>query len=142
MATVRGLDGLARRLKDIRKEFVEVAEDTVKKAITRAHQVAVVETRVKTGRAKGGWIISNGSKLPEPIPFDEQILDKSGGITLEKGSQEIAQFKLEIGEANITNNVEYIIHLEQGTPFTPADNMAEKAAMAARAFLREGKYLK
>ena len=107
--------------------------------MARATQVAVFATRVDTGRARGGWVITLGepptgeSKTPE---------DQGGGTTLLAAEQKLRNFSPIFGGIiSLSNNVEYILFLDQGTSFTPADNMVAQATQAAIAFLREAKYL-
>jgi len=139
MATSRELTGLALRLKEMQEEFRTVSGDTFQKAAARALQVAVFATRVKTGRARGGWIISlgpNGKFNREETPLDE-----GGGNTIARGQAEIARFRIEDGSLTLANNVEYIVYLDQGTPHNAADMMVAQATQAAIDFIKQGKFL-
>ncbi len=140
MASLNAFNGLAKDFEEFKGKYLKKAEKLVIQAVTRAHQVAVFETRFKTGRAKGGWIITLGEKLPDPVPHDEQVLDvASGRKALNAGKEVTKQFTLKIGELTISNNVDYINVLEDGGPFIqPPGLMSRKAALAAAAFLREG----
>lgn len=140
MATVRGLRGLARRLKEIKQEFLTESETVIKKAGARALQVAVFATRVDTGRARGGWVITIGESLRES--GGQTLEDPDGGATIARGEQEIARFRIQDGTLSLSNNVEYILFLDQGSPTNSADNMVAQAVQATIAFIQQTKFLK
>jgi len=134
MANIRGLLGLAKRLKEIKGEFLTASEDVMKQTAARALQVAVFATRFDTGRAKGGWVITLGNV---PADVEDRPEDKNGGPTISEGNDEIVKFKIQEGSITLANNVEYIIYLDQGSPTNEPDNMTAEALQAALDFLRQ-----
>ena len=95
----------------------------------------VQNTPVRTGRAKGAYIVSNGSPSSRTVP--ERKLRKGQGRKSDAESQAIERRAIDeaskaIGQAVpfgviwISNNVEYILFLEEGTakiaPFAMAAN--------------------
>ena len=135
MASFRELD---RKLKQLEKKFFRKAEQNVKKAVTRSLQVAVFATRVDTGTARGGWVISVGRSTPNVTTSE----DPGGFSTLGRGQTAIAKFKLKDGVmGNLYNNIEYILFLDRGGPNNVPDNMVAKAVQAAQSFLSKQRYL-
>ncbi len=135
---------------ELKGKFKDSSEDIMKGAAGRALQVAVFATRVDTGRARGGWIITLGSTAPGgpatrgadgKFKKAETPEDPSGSSTIAAGQQEIARFRIEDGRITLANNVEYILFLDQGSPTNAADMMVEQATQAAIAFIKQGKFL-
>lgn len=74
----------------------------------------VLRTPVDTGRARGGWQLDNGPPVPREGPEDP-----SGQRPISEGTQVL--MKLEpYGLVSISNNVPYILVLDQGL-FEPPD---------------------
>jgi hypothetical protein len=122
-----------------RREFLRKSEDNMKKAVGRATQVAVFATRIKTGHARGGWIITLGEA---PVGPQDTPLDTGGSDTVLRAEQKISAFDLRTGFIiALSNNVEYILYLDQGSPTNDADNMIAQASKAALDYLRDAKYL-
>ena len=71
----------------------------------------VLKTPVDTGRARGNWIVTIN------VPAEDVIedRDKRGGTTLRKGVAEIGGLDLPFQIIFITNNLEYISFLEEGS---------------------------
>ena len=80
----------------------------------------VLTTRVRTGRARGGWNVGiNNVNLAEPQE------DKTGQLTLSENKGNIKLARL--GDTvYLSNNVEYIKHLNDGTNKMTGDFMVEK----------------
>jgi len=80
---------------------------------------AVEDTRVRTGRARGGWQVG----LDE-IPTGPGTKSKTGDGTKKRAQARLSKLKAwQI--VYIANNVEYIIFLEEGTDKRPGDHMLE-----------------
>lgn len=152
MATSRSLRAFARRLGQIKQEFLTTSEQTITKTAGRALQVAVFATRVKLGRARGGWVINLGTSTKEAGGGQErdargrfrrgtQGNDKEGTRTIAKGQQEAARFRITDGSITLFNNVEYILFLDRGSPTNEPDNMVAQAVQAAEAFIREAQFI-
>jgi len=93
----------------------------------------VKNMRVDTGRARGNWQVTRGS-VPTFSLLRVDKESKEGEPTFELGSQEIAKLKANALEILfISNNVEYINFLEEGTDKMTGDHMLELAIQRAGA---------
>ena len=86
--------------------------DVVRIIALEALKRVVMRTPVDTGRARANWQVEIGGGNFEVLTE----VDKSGTVTITKGSQAIAQYKDEDGFPTITifNNLPYIERLETG----------------------------
>lgn len=77
----------------------------------------VLRTPVKTGRARANWQVTINTPDIETLP--DNVTDKSGGSAISKGNQVIGILRgmsfEQIEKIFISNNVEYIIDLEDGS---------------------------
>jgi len=89
----------------------------LKKMSLEALKRIVEKTPVDTGRARGGWQVS--FKTPA---FSEGGTDASGAGTINTGSSQILGLKDPVA-VFISNNVEYIIYLEDGTSTQAPEGM-------------------
>jgi len=78
----------------------------------------VLLTPVDSGRARGGWQVS----INESPEGTSERLDKIGADTVSEGIGQMAKIAI-TDKIFITNNVEYIGYLENGTPKMPAHGM-------------------
>ena len=81
-----------------------------KKVALEALTRIVNRTPVDTGRARGGWAIT----LTSPSQAKSRRADRDGGGTISQGAQRLEALK-PYSVVWITNNVDYIRYLEQGT---------------------------
>ncbi len=112
------------------------AQMVVRKAALVCDQVAVTSTPVDTGRARANWIASiiepaSGIKAP----------DKSGGAALEQGAAVIGSYQLDFGSIYLTNNVAYIVPLENGHSRQAPQGMAKLAVAAGAEVVRKSQLL-
>jgi len=105
------------------RNFAAVA---VPKKIQQIHQKValealkslVMETRVKTGRARGNWQVENNDR-PETATMDT---DPDGSGTIQRGAGVIAT-AMPFSVTYIANNVAYIGYLEDGSGKFAGDHM-------------------
>ena len=106
------LRNFTRELNDFsRKQTPEFAKALKDRIALEALNRIVLRTPVDTGRARGGWIISTGV-LPETT--ETTRLDTTGQETISVGTQVILTAD-PYDNIHISNNVDYIVYLEEGT---------------------------
>jgi len=91
-----------------------------KKITLDALRGVVLKTRIDTGRARGGWQTNVGD---EATNNTTERLDKSGGIAIADGTNNILKIK-PFTAFHVVNNVNYIEDLESGSPTNEPDKMA------------------
>lgn len=100
--------------KELKAEFVGIEELQyplfIRKISLEALRRVVLKTPVDTGRARANWQLTTGSPAEGVI----DAKDKQGAKTLRKGANEVAKIK-GTPVVYITNNVDYIEVLEQGS---------------------------
>ncbi len=119
--TKAGLLRLNKELSDFGSKVIPA------ELVKRQKQVAILlltgftlKTRVKTGRARGGWIVSVGTLSTR----ERKKKDKGGGSTIRDGISAMSSLK-PFSPIFIDNNVNYILFLNNGTPHNQADMMIE-----------------
>jgi len=88
------------------------------KVALEALKSLVMKTRVRTGRARGNWQVENNNR-PETATMDT---DPDGSSTIKNGSGVIAEVR-PFSVTYITNNVRYIVFLEDGRGTFAGDHM-------------------
>lgn len=137
MATSVGMKAFARRMRAIARKFGENTAKTVKRAAIAADQVAVLATPVDTGVARANWRVGVGA----PVLSASEDTDKSGAKTISDGQAIIGTWRLGNGPIYISNNVPYIIPLDQGSSAQAPSGMSAAAVQAARAQLGDSRLL-
>ncbi len=112
------------------------AQEVVRKAALACDQVAVTTTPVDTGRARANWIAS----VLEPAGGTKEP-DKSGSAALEQGAAVVGSYQLELGTIYLTNNVPYIVPLEEGHSRQAPQGMAKLAVAAGAEVVRRSQLL-
>lgn len=143
MAKSVGMGQFARRMKVIAHTVIENAERAVRQSALVADQVAVMETPVDTARARANWITSIGS--PVSREEDPPVAGDAGASAtkaLLQGASVISRWKVGQGSIFITNNVDYIIPLDEGSSQQSPEGMTKPALAAAQQVLRRAKLLK
>jgi hypothetical protein len=140
VATSRSLQQLAKRFAFIAKKVEENSLKNVKRAAIAADQALVFNTPVDTGRAASNWLASIGT--PRGGTVDEPSSPGAGKAqALEQGRSTIASYKLDGGGIYLTNNLPYIVRLDQGYSRKRPAGMTEAALAAARRQFSEAKLL-
>jgi len=95
-------------------------------------QVAVIETPIDTGLARANWIAST------TVPAEgENPPDITGGQALQQAQSVVGTYRLEFGPIMVTNNVSYIIFLDQGSSRQSPKGMTAAALNAGIQHIRK-----
>jgi len=109
------------------------ADKAFRLLVFAAHKSIVEKTPVKTGRARGNWMVSVGS--PQ---WSEQESDKSPGGRITIMREFAKRNEVDIEEtAYIINGVEYVPHLERGTDKFPPFGMIAVTEQELKAKIAE-----
>lgn len=104
-----------------------------KRLALRVVQVVVVATPVKTGRARGNWIMTEES--PNTAVFDTKF-DPSGQQTITDAAQVVKAAKEYLGlEFHLANNLPYIEPLNNGHSAQAPAGFVEKSVQVASGVL-------
>jgi len=101
------------------------------KVALEALKSLVMKTRVRTGRARGNWQVENNNR-PETATMDT---DPDGSGTIQKGAGAIAA-AMPFSVTYITNNVVYIVYLEDGSGKFPGDHMMARTIEEVKRMFR------
>ena len=124
MALHVNFTSLARALQNRAIEVSDGVERTVRRAALTTVSVASIATPVDTGLARGNWRTKTGS------PEEEEINSpRSVAAVVAEANAEIRQYQLG-SNIFITNNVEYIGFLDEGSSLQAPNGMSEQAIAA------------
>ncbi len=112
---------------DVPKKIQEVHQ----KVALEALKSLVMKTRVKTGRARGNWQVENNNR-PETATIET---DPNGSGTIQKGAGVIVEAR-PFSVTYITNNVRYIVFLEDGRGSFAGDHMMARTIEEAKRMFR------
>jgi hypothetical protein len=112
---------------DVPKKIQEIHQKVAMEAL----KSLVMKTRVKTGRARGNWQVENDNR-PTTATMDT---DPNGSGTIQKGSGVIAEAR-PFSVTYITNNVRYIVFLEDGRGSFAGDHMMARTIEEAKRMFR------
>jgi len=101
------------------------------KVALEALKSLVMKTRVKTGRARGNWQVENDNRPAAAL----LTTDKDGQPTIQRGLTTIAQAR-PFSVTYITNNVRYIVFLEDGRGSFAGDHMMARTIEEAKRMFR------
>ena len=126
-----------RRIRARGRQVDEEVNRTVVQAAQVVNQAVILATPVDTGRARANWIASVG--VPVTTPTDDA--DPEGGDRIAQNAVTIA------GRRNdqtifISNNVDYIGFLNQGSSSQAPANFVEIAVQQGLSFLRRKRILR
>ena len=128
-----GLKSLGPRLQELVRHIQDDVHAAGKAAAKAALREAVLGTPVKTGRARANWQVGQGSAPDGTL----EATDAEGLETIAKGDAVIDAAAP--GERLvIAKHLDYVRRLNDGDASRAGAGFMEKAAMAARAVLREG----
>jgi hypothetical protein len=124
-------------MKVVAKKFAEGVDARVRRAAIVADQVAITQTPVDTGRARGNWRVGIGGR---PTGYSDE--DRDASAAMAQGSSAINTWKSGEGSIYITNNVPYIVPLDEGSSAQAPNGMSAAAVQAARKELSIGSVFK
>ena len=122
---VRGLNAFTRDLSAFGAGIEEEVNAVKRKAALRVLTGVTLATPVDTGRAMGNWTVSIGA----PDSSVSENRDRSGGTTIAKGSAVISR-ALPKDTIFITNNLPYIVSLNDGSSSQAPAKFVERAVQA------------
>lgn len=138
------LKALGESLIKISDDFETNVFDGVRRAALVTDQVAVLITPVDTGYARSRWALSIG----EPIQAEDGVQNplEIGGelaaaIALSQAQTAVKKWKGE-GSIWITNPLEYVVYLDEGSSDQAPEGISDAAIAAGQAVLREIKGIK
>lgn len=144
MATSKTLQNLATRLRLRALQVADGVDQVVKAAAFKVDQSVVTSTPVDTGRARSNWIASIGSPAGGTRgPFSPgsklgkgESNNAQAAITAAKSVIESRRFRQAIF---ISNNVDYIAKLNNGSSKQAPKNFVRKGVQAGAQALRNVK---
>lgn len=137
MAISRTFDEFGKRISEIARGIVKNVEKTVRKAALVFDQVVVLATPVDTGRARANWIAT----IAVPANFSKTEVDPGGQTTIAQAAAVIKSYKLGSGGIFITNNVAYIVPLEEGSSQQAPNGMTKQGLLAASRVFQKARIL-
>ena len=127
------LKSLGARLGQVVRRMEAEVHERGKTAAKAALREAVLGTPVKTGRARGNWQVGRGQAPDGAL----ETTDAEGLETIARG-EAVIDAAAPGERLVVANNLDYVRRLNDGDASRPGAGFMEKAAMAARAALREG----
>jgi hypothetical protein len=122
------------------KSVASGVEREIRKAAIIGDQTVILGTPVDTGRARANWIVTVGSPAGEA----DKPADKSGQEAIQQGRAAVQSFKAGLGVRGsifITNNVEYIVPLENGHSAQAPAGMVQQAIQAMQKYLSRARIM-
>ncbi len=138
MATSRTFGQFARRLARRAREVENGTEKIVQSAALTGLQVAVFATPVRTGFARAGWFPSFGTPADD-LPVGEPGEAAAAAQSIGRGTAIIPTWKITDPPIFLTNNVPYIVPLDNGSSAQAPAGMSQQAILAASEVLRRGR---
>jgi hypothetical protein len=147
MARSIGFEQFSRRMTIVADVVDKNAGKVIRQAALEADQVGVLRTPVDTGRARANWIVSTGSpsstETAGPNAGDQSANEaQATAQALNQAQTALVGYKLTLGPIFITNNVEYIMFLDEGSSEQAPQGMTAFMLQAASDVLRKGGLLK
>lgn len=128
------LGEFARRIRVHGRNIETNSSDLAKKVAVAINQVVVLATPVDTGRARANWLVG----LSNPVTEEVEQEDPSGVSTIAQGNARILTRRR--GQTIfISNNVEYINKLNEGSSSQAPAGFVELAVQAGSRAVRGSK---
>lgn len=121
------------------KELGDNAQLAVRRAALAMDNELVSRTPFDTGRAKGNWITAIGSPDNRRLAVGGPA---AGQAALDQGRSKIGKWKLGMGPIYITNNLVYIVPLNNGSSEQAPTGMTDFALQAAKREIKKVRLLK
>ena len=123
---------------DLGKFNVELEKESskvVRKIVFQAYKMIVTETPRITGRAKNNWYVKSGSK-------SSQTNDGTMGVEIDmtRVLAEVAKIDGTENDIYITNNLEYIVMLENGSSKQSPAGMVAVTVQELKSFIDSGRF--
>lgn len=137
MATLHDFN---RRIRIRANKVTEGADRLVRKVAIVADQAVVLATPVDTGRARSNWIVALNSPSSKVIQAYSPGGggDKNAQAAIDQGQAVISGYKPGT-EIHITNNLEYIGELNDGSSRQAPANFVEESILEAASAVQSGR---
>lgn len=126
-----------KRIKALAGRIGVNVNKTVIQTAVAVQQTVVLATPVDTGRARGNWQLNVGSRITDEI----ERLDQGGSATIAENATK-AVTRREGQNIFISNNVNYIGFLNEGSSAQAPAGFVEMAVQAAVGVIRNAKVVK
>jgi len=123
------MDETDRAIEEAKRLIKVKTLEVMKKIAIRVMQTIILATPVDTGRARGNWLVSLGS-LSKEVRKDAK--DTTGGATIGENTSKISSSVKAEDDIHISNNLDYIIPLNEGHSAQAPAGYVEKALQVAR----------
>ena len=124
MAIHTNFSSLSRAMANRADEFEEGVERLVRKAAIVTATTAAIATPVDTGLARGNWRTKTGT-------LEDGILDSSRGVGAVAIEAQEATRNYRLGQDIwISNNIGYIVPLDEGSSLQAPNGMTDQAVAA------------
>ena len=124
----------ARRMEQLARNVERNAPETVRRAAVAINQAVVVATPVDTGAARSNWQVEFNR------PASGTVSTTSASVTIARNNAEIERFRQ--GEIHLTNNLPYIVFLNEGSSSQAPANFVEIAIQAGRRFVSNARLIR
>lgn len=141
------LKAFGRRMGAHSRTFSQRVDKAIKRTAVIVDQTVVLATPVDTGKARSNWVVSVGSPSRQEnaayAPGSKLGKNETGNANaaMAQGRQVISGRKP--GKTiYITNNLDYIEDLNNGTSQQAASGFVQKAVLAGKAYLKKVRVLR
>lgn len=122
---------MTRQSREIEELIVRAASRAAGQVQFRALQALASATPVDTGYARSGWSPSIGTSPTQPNPRPETGASSAASQQRAKNQAEsrriLDRYRIDLGPIFITNNVPYIVFLNQGSSAQAGAKFVERA---------------
>ena len=120
------------------KKLEKSSAKTVRKITFQAYKMVTEKTPVRTGRAKNNWFVQGGS------PSGEKTESKSGApagvaVSMARMLAEVSKISGKENTIYISNNLEYIAALENGSSLQAPAGMVAITVQELKHYIESGK---
>ena len=127
-----------RRIGKLAANVPKNADKTVRKVAMAIDRTVVIATPVDTGRARANWL----ANLDAPIETATEATDKTGSKAISQAAGVVAAYDGDVNTAiHITNNLPYIVRLNEGSSYQAPANFVQIAVRRASAVVKGAKLL-
>lgn len=130
-------DKFSKRMTALAKTFESNAQDLVVKTALTVHSVVVLGTPVDTGRARGSWLVA----INRPADGTAESPGDFGYVAATTKAQRVLKGYKAEQDVHLTNNLPYIVPLNQGHSQQAPAGFVEDAIAAGVRLVKGAKLL-
>lgn len=123
------MDETDRAIEKAKLEIKAKTQEVLRKISIKVMQAIVLATPVDTGRARGNWFVSLGKPTTKTR---KNAKDKTGGAIIAENTGIITSAPEETTDIHISNNLPYIVPLNEGHSAQAPAGYVEKALQVAK----------